>query len=247
MLDAIGSIAGSMAIMINLVAFGGALPLAARGRIALAAGVGAWVGLASAAASAGALAFAPEQPIPVIGLFFALPLIAAAVFWAASERFRAALLQIPTSLLVGLNTMRLLGALFLVLAAVDRLSGPFPYSAGLGDMITGAIAAPLSLAIARGSARLEALARWNIFGAIDLFAAVGLGLTTADGSPIQLLHVGVGSEAMQHLPFSLVPTVLVPFYLITHWIVWRQLAARRRESRADAQSSARVTPVPLSV
>jgi hypothetical protein len=37
----------------------------------------------------------------------------------------------------------------------------------------------------------------------------------------------VGSAAMQYLPYCLVPTVLVPFYLITHAIVAAQLAATR--------------------
>ena len=57
--------------------------------------------------------------------------------------------------------------------------------------------------------------------------AVGLGITSAAGSPIQLIHAGVGSEAMQYLPYCLVPTVLVPFYLITHAIVAAKLAAVR--------------------
>jgi hypothetical protein len=35
---------------------------------------------------------------------------------------------------------------------------------------------------------------------------------------------------MQALPFCLVPTVLVPFYLITHAIVAAQLAAQRTSS-----------------
>jgi hypothetical protein len=47
------------------------------------------------------------------------------------------------------------------------------------------------------------------------------------GSPIQLIHAGMGSAAMQYLPYCLVPTVLVPFYLITHAIVAAQLAAPR--------------------
>ncbi len=64
---------------------------------------------------------------------------------------------------------------------------------------------------------------------MDLVAAVGLGLTSAHGSPVQLIHVGVGSEAMQFLPYCLVPTVLVPFYLITHAIVAAKLAVTRAE------------------
>lgn len=57
----------------------------------------------------------------------------------------------------------------------------------------------------------------------DLLVAVGLGITSAAGSPVQLIHVGAGSQAMQYLPFCLVPTVLVPFYLITHGIIAAQL------------------------
>ena len=123
----------------------------------------------------------------------------------------------------------MLGVLFLALAAVGRLSGPFPYFAGIGDIVTGLFAIPLALRVARGEA--ASIAAWNAFGALDLFVAVGLGLTSGQGGPLQLLHVGVGSEAMQSLPFSLVPTVLVPFYLITHAVVAAQLVARRRARR----------------
>jgi len=89
-------------------------------------------------------------------------------------------LAIPTSLLIGLNALRVIGVLFLMLAAVDRLSGPFPYSAGLGDVITGILAIPLARAAARGN--LRRVVEWNAFGALDLFAAIGLGLTSAQGA-----------------------------------------------------------------
>jgi cytochrome bd-type quinol oxidase subunit 2 len=67
---------------------------------------------------------------------------------------------------------------------------------------------------------------WNWFGTLDLFAAVALGVTSANGSPLQLIHAGAGSEAIQSLPWSLVPTVLVPFYLIMHGIIFAQLRTR---------------------
>jgi hypothetical protein len=131
-------------------------------------------------------------------------------------------------MLIGLNILRMLGVLFLFLAAAGRLSGPFPFSAGWGDIITGAFAIPLALAVARSeSPPLGAVLLWNIFGTLDLVAAVVLGITSAAGSPLQLIHAGVGSDAMQHEPFYLVPTVLVPFYLITHGIIFAQLARRR--------------------
>ena len=85
MLDTIDSAVGSTAIMINFAVFSAALPLSARGRIALAGGVGAWIGLATIAGASGALAYQPDQPIPLVGLFFALPLAGAATLWLASK------------------------------------------------------------------------------------------------------------------------------------------------------------------
>jgi hypothetical protein len=37
------------------------------------------------------------------------------------------------------------------------------------------------------------------------------------------IFAGPGSEAMQHLPWSFVPTVLVPLWMILHAIIWVKL------------------------
>jgi hypothetical protein len=96
-------------------------------------------------------------------------------------------------------------------------------------MITGALAIPLALRIAHTKEpSVRTIAGWNALGALDLVLAVGLGITSAAGSPLQLIHAGVGSQAMQYLPLCLVPTVLVPFYLLTHAIVAAQLRVRSR-------------------
>jgi hypothetical protein len=227
MLDLIGAIAGMMAIMINALVIAGALPLSLRRRVLFGVGAGIWVGLASGLGAAGALAFSPDQKVPLVGVLVSAPLLVAAILWASSARFRAAILAIPMPLLIGLNTSRVLGVLFLALLAAGRLSGPFPYSAGIGDIITGALALPVArLAMAGSAGAGLRITLWNLFGAADLVAAIALGLTSAEGSPLQLIHAGVGSEAMQHLPFSLVPTLLVPFYLLTHAAVAAQLSAR---------------------
>jgi len=52
-------------------------------------------------------------------------------------------------------------------AVIDALLG----AAGLGDIVTGLIAIPLALRVARGEP--ASIAAWNAFGALDLFAAVG--------------------------------------------------------------------------
>jgi len=228
MLNLIGAIVGMGAIAINLVAFTNALPVTLAQRLGLAAIAGTWVGVASGLGAAGTLAFSPDNPVPLIGVLFAVPLLVVGVLALRSQGVRAALLALPMEMLIGLNSLRVLGVLFLLLAANGRLSGPFPYSAGLGDIITGALAIPLALKVARSErASFRAIRLWNIFGTLDLVVAVTLGITSAGGSPLQLIHAGVGSEAMQYLPYCLVPTVLVPFYLITHATVAAQLAAAR--------------------
>ena len=238
MLDIIGSAAGLIAIAVNLVAMTTVLPLTLRQKLILAGAVGAWVGLASGLAAGGYLAVSPKNPAPLIGIFFAAPLLITLLAWRFRPAVRAALLNIPMALLIGLNSARVLGVLFLTLAAAGRLGGPFPYSAGLGDIIAGLAAIPLAFLVARTGVKHGGLiAAWNAFGALDLFVAVGLGLTSAQGSPLALFHTGAGSLAMQYLPYALVPTVLVPFYLITHGIVAMQLAARRAPA-ANALASA---------
>jgi hypothetical protein len=228
MLDLVGAIVGMSAIGINLVAITNALPGTLAQRLGLAAIAGAWVGLASGLGAAGTLGFSPDNPVPLIGVLFAVPLLVVGVLAFRSQGVRAALLAVPMEVLIGLNSLRVLGVLFLLLAVTGRLSGPFPYSAALGDIITGALAIPLALNVARsGRASFRAVRLWNIFGTLDLVVAVTLGITSAAGSPLQLIHAGVGSEAMQYLPYCLVPAVLVPFYLITHATVAAQLAAAR--------------------
>jgi hypothetical protein len=228
MLDLAGAIAGMVAIAVNLAVFTSVLPGSLAHRLGLAAIAGGWIGLALGLGAAGKLAFSADHPVPLVGVLFATPLLIVGAFALSFPRVRAALMSIPMPLLIGVNSLRVLGVLFLLQAVAGRLSGPFPYSAGLGDIITGVFAIPLALSVARSQKLpVSAIARWNIFGTVDLCAAVALGITSATGSPIQLIHAGVGSEAMQYLPLCLVPTVLVPFYLITHGIVAAQLRVRR--------------------
>jgi hypothetical protein len=228
MLDLIGAIAGMAIIAVNLVAIVTVFSGSWTRRLSLAAIAGAWVGLASGLGAAGKLAFSVDQPVPLVGVLFALPLLTVGALALRYPRVRSALLAIPIPLLIALNSLRLIGALFLFLAVAGRLSGPFPYSAGLGDIITGALAIPLALKVASSQkVPATAIKSWNIFGIVDLVVAVGLGLSSAAGSPLQWIHADPGSAAMQELPFCLVPTVLVPFYLITHGIVAAQLRASR--------------------
>jgi len=68
-------------------------------------------------------------------------------------------------------------------------------------------------------------------GTADLVLAIAFGITSAEGSPLQLFP-GPGSEAMQHAPWSFVPTVLVPIWLILHAIIAVQLRRAKLAKQA---------------
>jgi hypothetical protein len=224
MLDFIGTVitAALMVLIVNaLTTF---MDVTRAAKIALAIVLGAWIGLAAAVAGAGWLPI--SRPVPVVGLFVVVPLLAAALAtaWPAA---RNAMLSIPMPVVVALNIVRVFAVLFLMLAAEGRLSGPFPHSAAWGDIITGVVAIPVLWLLKDGVARHStAIAAWNLFGAADLVLAIAFGITSAEGSPLQIFS-GPGSEAMQHAPWSFVPKVLVPIWLILHAIIAVQLRRAR--------------------
>jgi hypothetical protein len=72
-----------------------------------------------------------------------------------------------------------------------------------------------------------------LLGAADLIAAITLDVLSANGFAFRLTESGAGSNAVQYLPWSLIPTVLVPFYLIIHGVIFAQLRMGRRVSAAN--------------
>ncbi len=61
-------------------------------------------------------------------------------------------------------------------------------------------------------------------------AGIRAGLDLARIGVTTLLNQGeaIGSEAMWSLPWSNIPTLLVPFYLVTHGIIYAKLAWANR-------------------
>jgi hypothetical protein len=231
MVDFLGTIitAALMVLVVNaLIVY---FDIGRGAKLALAAVAGLWIGLAAAASASGWLAISP--PFPIVGIFVATPLVAAAIatVWPG---VRAPLSNLPVPMMIGLNVGRVFAVLFFVLVSQGRLAGPFPFFAGWGDIITGIVAGPLLFAAAEGKHSGPIMA-WNLFGTADLVLAIFLGVTSAEGSPLQIFAAPPGSAAMQQLPWSFVPTVLVPFWLILHAVIWAQLRRQTRFSHsADA-------------
>lgn len=241
MLDLIGTTVLTATIAVTLNAAITMMPMSPLQKLTTVTIAGLWIGLAVALATTGIYAVT-ATPVPAVGVMVALPLIVIGVATLLSARVRETLLALPVPLLLGLNALRILpGAFILLLASQGKLSGPFPQSAGWGDIIVGVIAIPLLLAAARNFAgSRRALLAWNILGTLDLLEAVALGVLSAPGSPLQIFGGAVGSTAMWSLPWSSIPTLLVPFYFITHGIIFARLLRGKRQTNVVAASQARL-------
>src|SRR5262245_20290197 len=136
MLDFIGMVITATLMVLVVASLITFMDVSRVAKITLAAVFGVWIGLAAAVAGAGWLPI--SRPVPVVGLFVAVPLLVAALAttWPA---VRTAMLSIPMPVMVALNIVRVFAVLFLLLAAEGRLTGPFPYSAAWGDIITGVL------------------------------------------------------------------------------------------------------------
>jgi hypothetical protein len=241
MLELIGTTVLTAIIALCLNAAIAAMPMSSGQRLATVTIAGLWIGLAVALATTGIYA-STATPVPVVGVMLAIPLLLTGGAALFSARVRDTLLALPVPLMLGLNALRIVpGAFILLLASQGKLSGPFPQSAGWGDIIVGVIAIPLTVAAARnfaGSRRM--LLAWNILGTLDLVEAVVLGVLSAPGSPQQVFGGAVGSTAMWSLPWSTIPTLLVPFYFITHGIIFARLLQGERRPAAFAAPQARL-------
>jgi hypothetical protein len=101
------------------------------------------------------------------------------------------------------------------------LPGYFAWPAAVGDMFIGATAPFLLSQIGKtGFVQSRAFVFWNILGMLDLVVAVGMG---GLGSLLVGNPAGVfPTTIMSQLPLVMVPTFLVPLFLVLHVIALLQ-------------------------
>ena len=142
---------------------------------------------------------APRIPIAL------LTTLAVGYLLLFSGTFRAIISSIPQHWLIGVQTFRILGGVFLIRYFQGELPGVFAIPAGVGDVLTGLFAPLVAYWWVAGKpyARTAAIA-WNLFGMADLVNAVVLGVLTAGG--------GGGIV----FPLVLIPIYAVPRAFLVH-------------------------------
>jgi hypothetical protein len=197
--------------------------------------VAAWAALSVILNMLGIFINPPDKPPLALLVSVILPPILFLIGYALSSKVRTLSLNLDLRLLTAMQAWRIIGAMFLVLMTFRLLPGVFAWPAGIGDVIVGAYAPFVVLAISRRSQGWQKhTVLLNVLGLLDFVGAIGGGVLGGD-SPIGILRGDVTANIMQQLPLSLIPTFAVPFWIILHivsLIKVRKLEATAEESTA---------------
>jgi len=169
--------------------------------------------------------FAPDPMHPPWALMTALagPPLLFVVLYAYSMRFRQVMLNIDLRFITAMQAWRVLGGMFLVLYGYGLLPGAFAWPAGVGDLLVGAAAPFVVIAIINQAKYLQQqVIALNVVGLLDFAGAITMGLLTGQ-SAVGLLANPMNSDILLELPLSLIPTFGVPFWIILHFISLLQI------------------------
>jgi hypothetical protein len=160
----------------------------------------------------------PDKPPLALLISVLGPPILFVIAYSFSANVRTLSLSLDLRLLTAMQAWRIIGAMFLVLMSLGVLPGTFAWPAGIGDLIVGASAPFVVLAISRQTPGWRKhVVFLNVFGLLDFVGAIGGGVLSGR-SPVGILHGDVTTDIMQELPLSVIPTFAVPFWIVLHII-----------------------------
>lgn len=189
--------------------------------------VAAWFALSLTASALHIYVAGPNAPPLALGLAALTPIVAFAIWFAVSPGLRQFTLSLNPRILTMVQSWRVIGFVFLVLATYGILPRAFALPAGWGDIAIGATASFVALTLASPNHRTIFII-WQVLGIVDLVMAVTLGTLV----PIIDPH-GIPTAAMTVLPLSLIPTFVVPLLLILHVICIMQATRWPSPQRAE--------------
>ncbi len=229
-----GTITTYVVEVVAVLGIAGVVLVGTRSRVIRAVLVG-WFGAVFFLGAAGAFEGQPETRVPAIAFAVALPIVVGAVLLARSESFRRLVDVVPLPTLVGVQVYRVIGVMFLVAFAQDRLPAEFALPAGIGDVAVG-LTAPL---VAYGLVRRRRWSRpaaltWNVFGIADLVVAVATGFLTSP-SAYQQLAFDEPNQLIVQFPFVLVPAFAVPVSILLHVFALRRLTVAAQAPSTTSQ------------
>jgi len=185
--------------------------------------VGCWMAFTAALAQSGVLSDFDRRP-PLLPILVAVS-FALAVAIAFSRLGTRVMDGISLAWLIGFQGFRLPLELVMQRAAEEGVMPiQMSFSGQNLDIISGATALLVAWLISRGLATKRTPWLWNILGSALLINVLVVAILSlpmfARWGPEQL------NIWVSHAPFVWLPTLLVPFALIAHLLLWRKLLRR---------------------
>jgi hypothetical protein len=183
------------------------------------AAVALWLGLVSFLGYQGVFVASPDAPPLRLFVGVVIPL---AVFFTAYfgwSSFRAFILGADLRVVAAMQAWRWAGLGFLTLYANGVLPWLFAFPAGFGDMAIGVTAPLIVLSLVRDPsfAASRRYVTWNILGIVDFVVALSTGVLCSGFLPGITAMVGnLTTTAMARLPLVLIPTFMVPVFIMMH-------------------------------
>lgn len=175
--------------------------------------------------SAGLLQFGSLPPKPVLLFVLGLGLTVA---FARSQIGRDLARHLPLSLLVGFQSFRVLVELLLHQGALDGLTPPqMTYSGRNFDIVTGLVALPLAFALERRWVGPRAARAFNWIGAALLANVLTIAILSMP-TPLRVFVNEPANVWITWAPYVGLPTILVPFALLGHLLLWQRLRHERQ-------------------
>lgn len=178
--------------------------------------------------------YSMSVPIP-LGLAFLTPILVFLFWFRFSPQFREYALSRNPALLAMLHVERVGGVTFLILLSKNLLPATFALPAGIGDIAIGLAAPLIAWQFLKAKQYSRTFVIWNALGIADLVIAVTTGVLSSNANFGILAHGAVTTSLMGQLPMSLVPTFLVPLFVILHLISLAQ-ARGQQPQQANVKS-----------
>jgi hypothetical protein len=120
-----------------------------------------------------------------------------------------------TSILIAVQTWRVVGIAFLWGMALGIVEPAFAIPAGVGDVLIGVTAIPLAIFLLKGySWSKYAVVVWSVLGIADLVNAITLGA---------IINPVFSTSIFSTFPWILFPTVAVPLGVALHGVILYRL------------------------
>jgi hypothetical protein len=187
---------------------------------------------------------------PYIATFLTLGLLAGTLPLLISPTFRQLVRAIPTTGLIGMHAIRVLGILFLALLDMRLLPAEFALPAGYGDIAVGLLALGMVYLFAKRKPYAPTLAiGWNALGLLDFVSALASGIAFIGPFATQLAVHGTSPLYLNYV--LIVPAFGVPLYTLLHiYSLFQLISARAGKPTPGLDTPSRasaLTPEPRAI